>query len=99
MIYTQAVLWETLRIATPVPITSRSPLADTQLEKDMVPKGSIFAINLYSIHRSKELWPDPYAFRPERFLNEEQDEIINLEKVMPFGYGKLVICSNVPWSG
>lgn len=26
-------------------------------------------INLYSLHRKKEIWIDPENFRPERFLN------------------------------
>ena len=30
--------------------------------------GSLVQINLYSMHRKKEIWNDPENFRPERFL-------------------------------
>ena len=46
-------------------------------------------INLYAIHRSKDVWEDPDEFRPERFLNESH-EVINADKIIPFGYGKCV---------
>ena len=44
-------------------------------------------INLVSIHYSEDLWEDPHTFRPERFLSEQM-EIINLHKILPFGFGK-----------
>lgn len=31
--------------------------------------GSLVQINLYSLHRKKEIWIDPENFRPERFLD------------------------------
>ena len=32
--------------------------------------GSMVQINLYSLHRKKEIWIDPENFRPERFLED-----------------------------
>ena len=32
--------------------------------------GSMVQINLYSLHRKKEIWIDPENFRPERFLKD-----------------------------
>ena len=46
-------------------------------------------INLYAIHRNKQIWSDPEAFRPERFLNENNG-LRNLDKIIPFGYGELL---------
>ena len=38
MPYTQAVLLEIMRYATPVPVTSRSPLEDNEINGDFIPK-------------------------------------------------------------
>ena len=53
-------------------------------------QGSLFVMNLNSIHLSKEIWRDPEVFRPERFLNEKQ-ELIHLDKVMSFGWGMFTL--------
>ena len=50
-------------------------------------QGSMFVINIYGIHRSKDLWDDPEVFRPERFLDSD-NRIVNAEKIIPFGHGK-----------
>jgi len=42
---------------------------------------------MHKHHFSKEVWGDPVAFRPERFLGPK-NEIINDELITPFGYGK-----------
>lgn len=38
---------------------------------------------------NKEVWGDPTNFRPERFLNEK-NEIINTDKLVPFGQGTTI---------
>ena len=40
------------------------------------------------MHRSEQVWMEPEKFRPARFLNK-QNELINLDKIMPFGFGEL----------
>lgn len=55
---------------------------------------TICALNTSVIHFSKELWGDPEAFRPERFL-DESNNIINAEKVLAFGGGKVLIIRNL----
>ena len=40
---------------------------------------------LYIIHRNPEIWDDPEAFRPERFLEEGQREG---QEYLPFGLGR-----------
>ena len=48
----------------------------------------MFVVNVFGIHRSDKIWEDGEVFRPERFLND-QGELVNTEKIMPFGYGKI----------
>jgi cytochrome P450 len=40
-------------------------LGDYELEP-----GTVIAVDLYSLHRRPDLWPDPDRFRPERFLEQ-----------------------------
>jgi hypothetical protein len=42
---------------------------------------------LSCFHTSKDIWGDPEAFRPERFLDPNQNRVINSEKIFTFGYG------------
>ncbi len=38
---------------------------------------------------NKEFWGDPYVFRPERFLNENNEILVEkAARVIPFGAGK-----------
>jgi hypothetical protein len=57
---------------------------------------TVCGLNVTVVHMSKELWGDPEVFRPERFL-DEHNNIINADKVLPFGGGKVKcrpICSH-----
>ncbi|XP_065079380.1 methyl farnesoate epoxidase-like [Ochlerotatus camptorhynchus] len=87
--YTEAVLCEIQRIAniTPLAIAHRT-LAPVQLSTFVIPKNTITMVSLYSLHMDKEYWGDPEVFRPERFLNETGDKLVNHEYFLPFGSGK-----------
>ena len=50
-------------------------------------QGTVVGIRLYEIHQSKDLWDDPQAFRPERFLSADESRVENKGKIIPFGYG------------
>ncbi len=43
-------------------------------------------VNAYAIHHDAEYWPDPEAFKPERFLLENK-EFIKPFSFLPFGEG------------
>jgi cytochrome P450 len=76
--YTQAVVNETLRLYPPAYVTGREAIRDTTIHGTRIPKGHIVLISMYTTHRDERFFPDPDAFRPERWLD-------GLEKRLPRG--------------
>ncbi|KAK4465348.1 putative cytochrome P450 17A1 [Cladorrhinum samala] len=68
--YIGAIVSETLRWR-PVAVLGGTPhatTADDWYESMFIPKGSTIIASLWSIHLNEKDFPDPHAFRPERFL-------------------------------
>jgi cytochrome P450 family 135 len=67
--YMEAVIRETLRLCPPVPVVVRKLMAPLELESGhVVPAGATVAPCVYLLHRREDVYPEPFAFRPERFL-------------------------------
>ncbi len=64
----QAVAKEGLRLYPPAWIVGRQALAPENLGPYRLPKGTNVLLFTLGIHRDARWWPDPDAFRPERFL-------------------------------
>ena len=67
MQYTQQVLEETLRLYPPVWLFTRRSHADDELDDYDVPPGTDIYLSPFVLHRSKNYWPQPERFDPERF--------------------------------
>jgi cytochrome P450 len=48
------------------------------------PEGVVLGVNAYLVHHDAAIYPDPYAFRPERFL----DQAPGTYTFLPFGGGR-----------
>ncbi|MGW4800961.1 cytochrome P450 [Nonomuraea sp. NPDC004297] len=69
--YTKAVLTEALRLYPPTWILSRQAIRETGLGGYAVPDGGVILISPFALHRDPGLFPDPGAFRPERWLSHD----------------------------
>jgi cytochrome P450 family 135 len=68
-IYLDAVTKETLRIRSPLPVVSRLTKKPLELRDHIIPEETLVAACTYLTHHDPEIYPDPYRFRPERFLD------------------------------
>jgi len=79
-----AAVKEVLRVRPVLSIASRKVREPWELHGHTLPPGVYVGACLYLAHRRGEVWPDPTAFRPERFLNGGAPEPFAW---VPFGGG------------
>lgn len=79
----KAVIKESLRLRPPVIDAIRTAAEDTELGGQPVPKHAFVSALFPITHLDPELWPDPYAFKPERHLTHEPAPYA----LTPFGGG------------
>jgi cytochrome P450 len=83
--YLTATIQETLRRRPVLPnVAPRLVTRSIEVGGWNYPPGVCLVPNSYLIHHDPELYPDPYAFRPERFL----DEPPGTYTWIPFGGGR-----------
>jgi cytochrome P450 len=94
--YLRACIDETLRIAPPVPGTFWRELASDEkhnpliIDGQVVPPETQVGVNIYALHHNENYFPDPYTFKPERWLlSETSKSQRNLmhEAFTPFSIG------------
>ena len=81
--YLDAVITESLRLRPVVPFTGRLLHEPAELGGFDLDAGTIVLAAIYMAHTNAETYPDPFAFRPERFLDEGPDTY----SWVPFGGG------------
>jgi cytochrome P450 len=91
--YTLAVIEETMRLYPPVPLTVRAAYESTEVGDAPVQQGDLVLIPVHNIHRHPDYWPDPNAFKPERFLPENK-ATLNRNAYMPFLTGPHMCIGN-----
>ncbi|KAH9834412.1 cytochrome P450 [Rhodofomes roseus] len=86
--YVEAVMQEVLRWIPPVPLELPHRLTEPDTYRSYtIPKGSMMIPNVWGMTRDASAYPDPEAFRPERFL--EMDAATD-PRNMVFGFGRRI---------
>jgi cytochrome P450 family 135 len=81
--YLDAVATETLRVRPVVPSVGRLITSEAKLGGFDLPAGTAVMPSIYLVHVRPDLYPEPYEFRPERFLDGAPDTY----SWIPFGGG------------
>lgn len=81
--YADAIVSETLRLRPPIPVFSREVANEFVLGDHTLPRGTLLVANIGYIHQRADLFDDPQAFRPERFIGRRHEPGI----YAPFGGG------------
>jgi len=81
--WAEAVVNETLRLRPPLPLVGRVVKQDFQLDGYTIATGETLTPCIWLTHRREEAYPEPYAFKPQRFLDKGPETYAWL----PFGGG------------
>ncbi|KAH3691300.1 cytochrome P450 2U1-like [Dreissena polymorpha] len=88
--YVEAVILETLRIGSNVPLAvTHFVNEDVSFRGFLIPNGTTIIANVTSVHHDPSVFPDPFAFRPERFLDDSGRILQASEQVIPFSMGQM----------
>lgn len=85
--YTAAVFTEAMRVYPPAWVLGRVPLHDYTVGDLTIPAGTPIFMSQWVVHHDERLYPDPFAFRPERWTPEFKAEL-HKYAYFPFGGGQ-----------
>jgi cytochrome P450 len=79
----EATIVEAMRIRPVIPVTGRRVTVPWRLGEYGVPAQTPIAISILLLHHREDLYPDPFSFRPERWLGHKPGTY----EWIPFGGG------------
>ncbi len=69
--YLEATIHEGMRSRPVIPMIGRRVTVPWQLGEYRVPAGSSVLMSILLVHHREDVYPDPFAFRPERFVGRK----------------------------
>lgn len=94
--FLRAVLDETMRLSPSVLAPAwreQNPASIARgetfvVDGNAIPPGTQVAVSNYSLHRDPDLFPEPFSFRPERWIHPDQEWVVQMRRAFtPFGVG------------
>ena len=72
--YVEATIYEGMRARPVIPMVVRLVQRPWRLGPYVVPAQTPVALSIVGVHHRDDVYPEPYAFRPERFLERKQPD-------------------------
>ncbi|KZP22542.1 cytochrome P450 [Athelia psychrophila] len=90
--YLSAVVKECLRWQNALPLgVPHRLMADDHYNGYFLSAGSIVVVNTWAILHDENTYPDPFSFKPERFMKDGQlDPTVQDPALVAFGYGRRI---------
>jgi cytochrome P450 len=66
--YVDATIYEGMRVRPVIPMIARRVKRPWRLGEYVVPEETPITVSIVALHHREDVYPDPHAFRPERFL-------------------------------
>jgi cytochrome P450 len=66
--YVEATIHEGMRVRPVIPVIVRMVTRPWRLGEYVLPAGTPIGMSIVALHHRPDVYPDPHAFRPERFL-------------------------------
>jgi len=83
--HVEAAIIEGMRSRPVIPIIGRRVAVPWQLGEYVVPAGQGVSISILLVHHREDLYPDPFSYRPERWLDHEGGRAPGTYEWLPFG--------------
>jgi cytochrome P450 len=89
--YLDAIFREILRYSPVAPLSIPHATVDDDMYNGFhIPKGAIILANLWAMGHDESRYPDPHAFKPERFLNDDGSLKPNDIEHIAYGFGRRI---------
>ncbi len=69
--YVEAAIYEGMRVRPVIPFIVRMAKRPWRLGEWVVPGQTPVAVNIVAVHHREDVYPDPFEFRPERFVGQK----------------------------
>jgi cytochrome P450 len=69
--YVEATVYEGMRVRPVIPIIVRLVKRPWQLGEYVIPAETPVGVSIVALHHREDVYPDPHAFRPERFVDRK----------------------------
>ncbi|HEV2563000.1 MAG TPA: cytochrome P450 [Rhizomicrobium sp.] len=86
LVFTRAVIEESMRLYPPAPILSRDSIGPDKIGPVNIEANTSVVVSPWIIQRHRKLWKAPDYFMPERFMPGEREKIHRFAYI-PFGAG------------
>ena len=94
--YLDMVIKESMRLYPPAWTQGRFTAGDFEYSGYSIRRGTIILLSQWVTHRLPDLWPEPEAFKPERF-DPDTGQKYHPQAYFPFGAGSR-ICIGMPFA-